>query len=389
MKALEALRGAVRSPSLTQRVEALARVFELWRAPGSVWLERLARRGPLFSEAVIERGIRLALERWTAPALAELCARELRGTVRAPRVTAVWLAGPIPGAAFSGIALPLLAGSSVYVKPSSSDPGAAALFVESLTEADPELAECAALGDDPGALAQADAVLASGSDESVRAIRERVPPATPFLAYAHKLSLAVVGPGADLRAAARQIALDAALWDGRGCLSPAWVLVCDPARGAAAAFAERLAVELEELASELPRGALDAVEHLRLREWRAGAAVRDDTQLYPRGANPEWGVTLCPAGELPPPGGLRFARVVPLEGDEDLIRHCRSLSPHLSSIGHAGWPEALDALRGALEAGGGSRLCPAGRMQAPPLGWRHDGMDPIRPLLRGVDVEDG
>ena len=388
MKALEDLRGAGLDLGAARRVESLARAFELWRAPGSVWRGRLAERGPLFSAAGIERGIPLALERWTEPALAALGARELDGAGRAPRVTALWLAGPVPTAAFAGIALPLLTGSSVYVKPSSSDPGAAELFVESLAAADPELAECAALGADPGALERADAVVASGGDESVRAVRERVPPATPFLAYAHKLSLAVVGAGADPDAAARQVALDAALWDGRGCLSPAWVLVSDTPRGAAAAFAERLAEQFEALAAELPRGALDAAEHLRLREWRAGAAVREDTRLYPRGEAPEWGVSLGPAGELPPPGGLRFARVVPLAEEDDLVRHCRKLRPHLSAIGHAGWTGGIDALRAALEAGGGSRLCPAGRLQAPPPNWRHDGMDPIRPLLRWIDVED-
>ena len=291
-------------------------------------------------------------------------------------------------AAFAAIALPLLAGSSVYVKASRSDPGAAALFAESLAEADPGLADCVALGDDPGALVHADAVMASGSDASVRAVREQVPPATPFVAYAHKLSLAAIGPGAEPGAAARRVALDVALWDGRGCLSPAWVLVRDSGGAEAAAFAERLASRLEELADALPRGTLDAAEHLRLREWRAVAAARGDAVLHPGDRSPEWGVSLTPAGELPPAGALRFARVVPFEGCEDLVALCRKLSPHLSSIGYAGWPAGLDEPRAALEAGGGSRLCPAGRMQAPPLAWRHDGMQPIRPLLRWVDVEE-
>jgi hypothetical protein len=41
----------------------------------------------------------------------------------------------------------------------------------------------------------------------------------------------------------------------------------------------------------------------------------------------------------------------------------------------------------AAAAGGGSRVCPLGAMQLPPLAWRRDGQEPIRSLLRWVDVE--
>ena len=40
-------------------------------------------------------------------------------------------------------------------------------------------------------------------------------------------------------------------------------------------------------------------------------------------------------------------------------------------------------------ASGASRICPLGRMQLPPIDWNHDGLSPLRPMLRLTDVERG
>jgi hypothetical protein len=46
-----------------------------------------------------------------------------------------------------------------------------------------------------------------------------------------------------------------------------------------------------------------------------------------------------------------------------------------------------EPLIAAAMAGGGSRVCALGRMQLPPLDWRHDGRGAIEPLLRTIDFE--
>ena len=93
-------------------------------------------------------------------------------------------------------------------------------------------------------------------------------------------------------------------------------------------------------------------------------------------------------GHPPVPGTLRSVPVVPVDGVDGLAAWCASLRPHLSCLGQAGWGDRLPRVVQAALDGGGSRVCRLGKMQLPPLGWRHDGLGPIRPLLRELDVEE-
>jgi hypothetical protein len=387
MKELDTLRAAAAALEPAQIAGGLARALDAWRDPTQPWCARLAEAHGVYSARMIERGVRDALAGWSSSALAELRARELRARAVTPGVTAVWLAGSIPPAAFAALLLPLLAGSAVYAKPARADLASPQLFAESLRALEPALGAAIALGGDPRALGLADAVVAAGSDAAVRAVRDAVPPATPFVAHAHKLSLAAVGHAIQLEAAAQRAARDAALWDGRGCLSPAWVLAVDAPRGRAAAFAEQLADALDRQASLLPSGTLLPAEHALLHERRAAAAVRPGVLLHTPGDATAWTVVLDPGPQRPAPGALRFVPVVPVDGVEGVARFCTGLRPHLSTLGHAGFGLDRRPLERALALGGGSRLCPLGRMQLPPIDWRHDGQEPLGALLRWIDVE--
>ena len=79
--------------------------------------------------------------------------------------------------------------------------------------------------------------------------------------------------------------------------------------------------------------------------------------------------------------------MIPLADASELERWCGERVPHLSSLGHAGWSEPIAELTRAVAHGGGWRVCPLGRMQYPPLDWNHDGVSPLRSLLRLVDLE--
>jgi hypothetical protein len=198
--------------------------------------------------------------------------------------------------------------------------------------------------------------VASGSDEAVRAVRASVPPATPFVAHAHKLSLAAVGPAIDLGSAARRVALDAVLWDGRGCLSPGWVLVVDGPRGRASGLAEHLADELDRCATLLPQGPLLAGEHARLHERRAGAAIRPDVLLHTPGDATAWTVVVEPGPGRPEPGSLRFVPIVPVSGLDEIARFSARPRPHppQSDTPASGWTAGRSSARSPAVAARGS-----------------------------------
>ncbi|MFQ5512832.1 MAG: aldehyde dehydrogenase family protein [Myxococcota bacterium] len=361
---------------------ALASGLDLWRAADSPWLARLARAHPVYSAAVLERGVRMGVQAWSAQALRQLATDAARRGGPAPGLTAVWLAGSIPTASFHALLLPLLAGSAVYGRPSSHDPASARLFTASLRAVDPGVADALEVGRDDTLLDQADALVAYGSNETIESLRGRAPAGCLFVGYGHKLSAAAVGPAADLESAATAVALDAALFDGRGCLSPAYVFVAQDPQGRADRFAEHLADALGALTETLPRGALSATEQVALRERWAREALREGARVLSPVPRTDWAVLLAPAGTWPEPGLLRFVPVLPVRDLDELGTCCAQLHPHLSSLAHVGWEAGADELEKIVRRGGGARCCAPGRLQAPPLDWRQDEREPLPLLLR-------
>jgi hypothetical protein len=377
---------AVLTPERTAR--ALARTFSEWRRSGSPWRARLSERQRIFSPRALDRALELGLAGWSERALREWVARERPSDAWAPQLTAIWAAGPIPSNAFALVCAPLLAGSAVYARAPSIDPYSLPLFAQSLAEQDPEVAGALGLGHDDAVLGVADAVVAEGRDETLATLRARVPAAHTFIGYGHKLSLAAVGRGIDAPQAARAIALDVVLYDGRGCLSPACIAVEDAPRGRAERVAALLAAELERLEAELPRGALDAAEHLAVRELRARWTSRDGARAWFARGGTHWGVVSLPESDAPPLGGtLRNVPVVAVPDLGGLERLCAAFAPHLSTLAHAGFGEATALLGPLALRAGASRLCALGRMQLPPIAWRHDGRGAIGALLRFIDLE--
>ena len=254
MSDLESLRKC--QPELTpdRVLSCLDRALSTWRDPGSKVREQLRVEHPVFSPEVVDLGCDLGLRQWTRANLDALRAREIPELCRAPAVTAVWLAGCVPTAAFAAIVHPLLVGSALYVKPSAGDPLSPGLFRESLIDADPTVGEAVALGTDAEVLREADAVVVHGSDETVSELRARVPVDRIFIGYGHKVSISAIGQGTGIEIAARDLGRDIALYDGRGCLSPAYVLVEDTPSDRALEFARALG---EELFHEAPREGRD------------------------------------------------------------------------------------------------------------------------------------
>jgi len=425
---LGALREAGRHLRRRRAVEvldALGQVLELWRDPSSPPRDALAKQLPEatgFSEAVVRAGLDHALAPFGREELLALVERELGGVAAlegfgqpgraAPDgalrlvagfdATAVVLAGALPTPTLVTMLAPLVLRSPVLVKPASRDPVTASIVAKSLAMVDSDLADCVAVapiahhdGESMGALLEAECVVATGSDASVAALAARVAPSQRFVGYGHRLSVAALGAdaqsGAALDAAMQGLALDVALWDQQGCLSPLALYVVGGGAEAADRAGEGLAAALAAAAERLPRGRPDAaaaalVAHERVEaEMRAAAGERVAVHA---GAGTSWTIVREADARHRRAPLERFVRVHPVADEAALLATLGPLAPHLAAVGCAGFePSRLDALAPALAALGASRICPLGSMQAPPLGWCHDGRGVLGPLARFCDRE--
>ena len=59
----------------------------------------------------------------------------------------------------------------------------------------------------------------------------------------------------------------------------------------------------------------------------------------------------------------------------------------VSTVAVAAPDDRLDALAVRLARWGASRICPVGRMQDPPVAWRHDGRPALGDLVTWTDLE--
>jgi hypothetical protein len=315
--------------------------------------------------------------------------------------TAVLLAGSIPMPSILALLAPLVLRSPVLAKPALRDPVTAPLLARSLAAVDPGLGRCIDVvdfrrGDTEclQALLQAECVVASGSDEAVESVAARVRPTQRFVAYGHRFSVAALGEqaqcGQSLERAARGLALDVALWDQLGCLSPVAVYVVGSDAAAPDRVARALAGALESAEIRWPRGAVDPRAAAALAHERSAAELRQAAGQgvgVHAGAAGEWTV-VREADSQPRPAPLhRFVRVLPVADVRALVAALAPFGPHLSAVALDGFGREAPALCRALASLGASRLCACGAMQCPPLGWHRDGRGVLTPLARFADSE--
>lgn len=353
---------------------------------------------------------------WTGPRLAGLLEAELgdasaldrfvelggrRTMAVGPSLCVQVSSGNVPGVGVSALLRSLLAKGPTLLKPGLGDVALPVLFARALGEADRALAAAAAVVYWPGgshaaedaALSHADVVTAYGSDRAVRELRARTPVTARFVAYHHRVSVAVVGLEAlspqAIQGAAAEVARSVAVFDQRGCVSPQLVYVEEGGEGTPEAFAEALAGALEELESRLPTGRLDTAEAASLQQMRGTAelvAASGSGRVLHGGTAP-WTVLFEPSPGPPGASPGRLVRVRPLPALEALTRLLEPLSGHLQTVGVVGLGSRVENLAVSLGRAGASRVVPVSAVPFPPAWWHHDGRGPLLDLLRWVDLE--
>lgn len=317
----------------------------------------------------------------------------------APALTTHVLAGNIPGVGLPGLVAATLAGSASLVKTASGDPLSPALWAASLSRQDPEIGECVAVlwwrggqADlEAVALEGADAVIAYGSEKTMRDLQGRV--RSRFLGHGHRVSLGVIGRevlvGAD--EVAEQSAYDVSLFDQQGCLSPHCFYVEEGGAVSPKEFAELLGSAMAKWAERLPPGSLTRGEAAAIRKFRAAYEAQRIAQkdialfLHPRGL--DWTVIFDPDPTFTLSCLHRTVVVKPVPDLSEVGGPLRSWRPYLQAAGVAVAPERTRMLANALGQAGVNRICPIGKMQAPPLTWYQDGRFLLRDLLRWTDLE--
>jgi hypothetical protein len=305
-------------------------------------------------------------------------------------VLGIVAAGNIPGIALLKTALALTAGATCVVKTATGEPLLTVLFAHALAEVDPSLASALAVswweggsGSGEEALVRGvDSLVAYGSDPSIAALAARR--RGPFVGFGHKLSVALVRldrPN-DVRSLAAAAAVDVALYDQLGCLSPQTLYVVGAEASRRRELVDRLAEALDEAEMRWPRGELREAEAIAVRrlrdeyEWRelGGADVSVRT-----GAG--WTIVEDQAPGFRPSPLHRTIFVRPLREIADLRLALGEWLPRVECVGMGPWPDPeADQALGAL---GIARVAALGRMQDPGLDWRQGGMDPMAGIIAG------
>jgi hypothetical protein len=279
----------------------------------------------------------------------------------------------------------------------------AALFARSLWDICPDLGACVAVGWWKGgetaleaaAFAHAEAVIAYGSEAAIQDIQRRVPPATRFLAYGHKLSFGIIGremlrPDQAARTA-QQAAYSVSVFDQQGCVSPQLLYVERGGEVSPRAFAELLAEAMMTVQAELPRGPLPLADSTAIRHLRGSYEFRaladDRVQLLCSEPGTAWTVIYEEEAPFTASCLNRTVRVHPVADIADIPARLAPLRAYLQTAGVALQASRQQPLAEALGRLGVTRLCALDRMPWPTLSWHHDGRSNLLDLVRWTDIE--
>ena len=230
-------------------------------------------------------------------------------------------------------------------------------------------------------LAEADAAIVYGGNDTIERVRAHVQPGQIFVSYPQKLSFGVVFEDPALLSASGA-ARDASGADQLGGLFPHIFFVAeDPL-----AYAAKLAAEMERWHTREPREIRSVADGNAIRNQRAALAARAENDepvvVFQSTDAAGWTVAFDPAPSFPYPPIHRFVYVKPLP--PDLAATLAEVKPHLACVGI--WPPTLENARRLMDIGA-PRICPLGRMQDPPSTWHRNGGAVLAPLVRWIDAE--
>jgi hypothetical protein len=331
-------------------------------------------------------------------------ARQDRSSItRGPELLVQITGGVLPNAPSTSIILGLLARSAQFIKCASGTSFLPRMFAHSLYSAQPKLGACLELAEWKGGnreledalFAEAPCVTATGSDESLAEIRNRLPANVRFVGYSHKLSLAYIARESLEKSGAEKIASaitdDVIAWNQLGCLSPQAVYVETGAEPDSHALAAAIANELEAREQTDPRGPvspeISAAISTRRMFYEVRAASGPDTQIWSSAGSTAWTVVHETSDPFQTSCLNRFLFVKPVANFDDFLTSIELLQGKISTVGLAAPMARVQQIAPQLSNVGVTRICRIGSMQNPPFTWRHDGRPSLGELITWTDLE--
>ena len=402
-------------------VKTLCEVANDWLQPENPFRTLALERGPVetgFSKAVLERGLDGFFRRFTPENFQSLLEQELghaqrldeftgdgqRLTMaRGPEFLIHIAAGNLPNPALMSIVLGLLTRSAQFVKCASGAAFIPRLFAHSLYQVDPKLAACLEIAEWRGGnhdleaalFAHADCLTATGSDETLAAIRAQLPTKVRMLGYGQRVSFGLVTREVLRDESIAQVVANTAddiiAWDQNGCLSPHVIYVEERGMVESDKFAELLALELAKREPAEPRGKISVAESAAITARRSLyeslAAHRGDLKFWSSQNSTAWTVVFehDTAFRFSPLN--RFVFVKPVPDVSAVLQGVDEIRGKVSTVGIAAPPEKMKELAIKFAHWGATRICPLGQMQNPPLTWRHDGRPALGDLVVWTDFE--
>jgi hypothetical protein len=156
-------------------------------------------------------------------------------------------------------------------------------------------------------------------------------------------------------------------------------------------FAELLAEQLESRERTEPRGnaGIHAAATIASRRsfYELRAANSPDTRLWQSQGSTAWTVVLETTPNFQASCLNRFIYVKEVSDLRQMMQSADTIRGKISTVGLAAAPDEAQVMATELGRWGVTRICTIGKMQNPPLGWRHDGRPPLADLVRWSDWE--
>jgi hypothetical protein len=244
------------------RAAATERFVSEWRDPAS-WVRREARErlaGGLWSGPVIERAFDIAFSDRADETPRARVGDWFESSREFVRRALVILPGNVIGPALCAAFAAAVTGGSAILKAASTERAVAEIIARQWAAIGAPLAGTLearywAGGDiaaEAAAMADVGAVIAFGNDETIDAIRSRVPAEKHFVGYGTRYSLGLVTAGKDLSTAADAASIDICMFDQAGCMSPQTIYVVGDA-SRALRFANALDLAMRRTSLLLPQ----------------------------------------------------------------------------------------------------------------------------------------